>query len=111
MQNKFDLMVLDIERELLNLKTTKKTASPLLNYTFAYNDTTSTTGTHYKITYSDGNQPIFTTFTSTRPSVIYVFRTPEDDNTQLLDVYDLDSAGATTFIFGSSRPISNIEKL
>lgn len=111
MQNKFDIMMLDIERELLDLKTVKKTASPLLSYTFDYTDTTSTTGTHYKITYSDGNQPIFTTFTASRASVIYVFRTPEDDNTQLLDVYDLDSAGSSVFVFGSSRPILGVDKL
>ena len=111
MENKFDIMMLEIQRELLDLKTAKRTANPLLSYIFTYDDTTSTTGAHYKITYSSGNQPIFTTFTATRPSVIYVFRTPAEDNTQLLDVYYLSSAGSSTFIFGSSRPIEGIVKL
>ena len=110
MINKFDKMMIDIENELLALKTAKKTASPLLSFIFPYQDTTSTTGTHYRITYGDGNQPIFTTFTSQRPSVIYVFRKPEG-NIQYLDVYDLASSAQTTYILGSSRSIVSIEKL
>lgn len=111
MINKFDQMMIEIKNELLALKTAKKTASPLLSFIKDYTDTTSTTGAHYKLTFGEGNQPIFCTFTCSRPSVIYVFRTPEADNTQLLDVYDLSSAGSATFIFGSTRPILSIEKL
>lgn len=108
--NKFDQMMLEIERELLDLKTAKQTASPLVNFVSAYQDTTSTTGTHYRLTYGDGNEPIFATFTSPRTSVIYVFRTPTG-NTQLLDVYDLASSASTVFAFASTRPIISIEKL
>lgn len=111
MINKFDELIIEIKNELLALKTVKKTASPLISFVRTYDDTTSTTGKHYRLTFGEGNQPIFCTFTCSRPSVIYVFRTPEADNTQLLDVYDLDSAGTATFIFGSTRPITNIEEL
>lgn len=110
MENKFDKMMLEIERELLALKTVKQTASPLVNFTSVYQDTTSTTGTHYRITYGDGNEPIFATFTSPRTSVIYVFRTPSG-NTQLLDVYDLVGSASTVFAFACTRPILGIEKL
>lgn len=103
--------MLEIERELLDLKTVKQTASPLVNFTYIYSDTTSTTGSHYKITYGAGNEPIFATFTSPRTSVIYVFRTPASDNTQLLDVYDLVGSASTVFAFASTRPILGIEKL
>lgn len=110
MINKFDQMMIEIKNELLALKTAKKTASPLLSFIKDYIDTTSTTGVHYRLTFDEGNQPIFCTFTCSRPSVIYVFRTPTG-NTQLLDVYDLDSAGTATFVFGSTRPIQSIVKL
>ena len=110
MENKFDKMMIEIEQELLALKTVKQTASPLVNFTFTYNATTSTTGTHYRITYGNGNEPIFATFTSPRTSVIYVFRTPSG-NTQLLDVYDLASSASTVFAFACTRPIVSIEKL
>lgn len=110
MINKFDKMMLEIKRELLDLKTAKKTANPLISFVRNYTDTTSTSGKHYRLTFGDGNQPIFCTFTCSRASVIYVFRTPTG-NTQLLDVYDLSSSGNATFVFGSTRPIINIEKL
>lgn len=102
--------MIEIKNELLALKTVKKTASPLISFVRTYDDTTSVTGKHYRLTFGEGNQPIFCTFTSSRASVIYVFRTP-NGNTQLLDIYDLSSSGNATFIFGSTRPITNIEKL
>lgn len=110
MINKFDEMMIEIKNELLALKTVKKTASPLISFVKTHTDTTSTTGAHYRLTFGEGNQPIFCTFTCSRSSVIYVFRTPTG-NTQLLDVYDLSSAGTATFIFGSTRPIESIVKL
>jgi hypothetical protein len=110
MINKFDELMLEIKNELLALKTVKKTASPLISFVRTYTDTTSTTGKHYRLTFGGGNQPIFCTFTCSRASVIYVFRTP-NGNTQLLDVYDLSSSGSATFIFGSTRTITNIEEL
>ena len=110
MINKFDEMMIEIKNELLALKTVKKTASPLVSFVDTYTDTTSTSGTHYRLTFGEGNQPILCTFTCSRPSVIYVFRTPIG-NTQLLDVYDLSSSGTATFVFGSTRPITNIVKL
>lgn len=103
-EEKFDELVIEIEKELLALKTSKQTASPLVNFTFVAQDTTSTTGKHYEITYGAGNQPIFVTFTSDRPSVIYVFRTPTG-NTQKLDVYDLVGNATANFALASSRPI------
>ena len=106
-EEKFDELLMEIEKELLALKTAKQTASPLTNFTFIYQDTTSTTGKHYEITYGAGNQPIFVTFTSNRPSVIYVFRTPVG-NTQKLDVYDLAGNDSAVFALASSRPIENM---
>ena len=109
-EEKFDELIIEIERELLALKTAKQTASPLTNFTFIYQDTTSPTGKHYRITFGEGNQPIFVTFTSQRPSVIYVFRTPEG-NSQLLDVYDLAGSDETIFALASSRPIVDMVEI
>lgn len=110
MENRFDKMMIEIKNELLALKTVKKTAGSLVSFVRDYTDTTSTSGKHYRLTFGDGTQPIFCTFTCSRASVIYVFRTPTG-NTQLLDVYDLSSSASATFVFGSTRPITKIEKL
>jgi len=106
-EEKFDELIIEIEKELLALKTTKQTASPLVNFTFFYQDTTSISGKHYELTFGDGNQPIFVTFTSDVPSVIYVFRTPVG-NKQKLDVYDLGGSNTANFALASSRPIVGI---
>lgn len=103
-EEKFDELIVEIEKELLALKTSKQTASPLVNFTFVAQDTTSVAGKHYEITFGEGNQPIFVTFTSDRPSVVYVFRTPIG-NIQKLDVYDLAGNSTANFALASSRPI------